>query len=212
MDNEHYYRELALAYVRGKCPDLAVLDDVELLERGRARGLRLHRFKRTAGLPRVRRVIGALKGFAPASLLDIGSGRGTFLWPLIDELGELTVTAVDVLEHRVDDINAVGQGGVGRLSAVCRGAEDLSWHDDCFDAVTVLEVLEHVADPTVVAAQVVRLAKRVAIATVPAKEDDNPGHVRLFSGESLAELFNSVGAADVRIEHVLNHIVAVVQP
>ena len=51
-------------------------DLVTVLELARERKLRLHRFKRTAGLPRVRRVLGALKGFAPETLLDVGSGRG----------------------------------------------------------------------------------------------------------------------------------------
>lgn len=212
MDPEHYYRAFALAYVRGVRPELVDAGEERLLEVAKRDGLRLHRFKRTAGLPRVRKVIGALKGFRPSTLLDVGSGRGAFLWPLLDELPEVRVTAIDLLPHRVEDIEAVRRGGVDRVEATLCSAAELSWPDDAFDAVTVLEVLEHVEDPAAVADQVLRVARRAVIATVPAKEDNNPEHIRLFTRESLASLFRDAGAGDVRIEHVLNHMVAVVRP
>ncbi len=212
MDPDHYYTAFALSYVRGKFPELIVLDDERLFAAAEERGIRLHRFKHTAGLPRVRRVLGALKGFAPKTLLDVGSGRGVFLWPLLDEIPSVQVTAIDLLQHRVDDINAVRRGGVDRVEAKLQGAEDLPWSKSSFDAVTILEVLEHVEDPAPVAAQVLRVASRVVIATVPAKADDNPEHIRLFTRDSLAALFRDAGAAEVRIEHVLNHMVAVVTP
>ena len=212
MDSDHYYREFAVAYVRGKRPELSDEDEERLLAAAKDEGLRLHRFKRTAGLPRVRRVLGALKGFAPETLLDIGSGRGAFLWPLLDEIPSVRVTAIDLLPHRVEDINAVAKGGIDRVEAHLLGAEDLPWPTSSFDAVTILEVLEHVEDPAPVAAEVLRVSGRVVIATVPAKEDDNPEHIRLFTPDSLARLFRDAGASDVRVEHVLNHMVAVAMP
>lgn len=212
MESHRYYRSFAAAYVRGVCPGLSALDDDRALEEGRAKGLRLHSFKRTAGLARVRRVLGILKGFAPRTLLDVGSGRGAFLWPLLDEIDGVEVTAIDVRADRVDAIDAVRRGGVHRVRAFAMPAERLAWQDDSFDAVTVLEVLEHVADPAPVAAEAVRVARHVVIATVPAKEDDNPEHIRLFSRDSLGGLFRSAGASSVRIEHVLNHRIAVVRP
>ncbi|MCK4868970.1 MAG: hypothetical protein KAT39_13035, partial [Alphaproteobacteria bacterium] len=78
-----YYTELAAAYARGMLPDEDG-DEAALVEAGRAAGLKMHRFKRSAELPRVRAVIGMLHGLAPESLLDVGSGRGVFLWPLLD--------------------------------------------------------------------------------------------------------------------------------
>lgn len=212
MDDGLYYRDLAAAYVRGTLPELRGSSVSEVLTVGQARGLRLHRFKRTAELPRVRKVLGVLKGFSPATLLDVGSGRGAFLWPLLDELPTLDVTAIDVLEHRVVAINAVARGGVERLRGVVVAAEHLPWGCAQFDAATVLEVLEHVAEPVAVAREVVRVTRSVVVASVPAKPDDNPEHVRLFDRDSLTATFREAGARHVQIEHVLNHLVAVVQP
>lgn len=49
--DDGYYTTLAAAYVRGMLPD-AGGDDAALIEAGRAAGLKLNRFKRTAELPR----------------------------------------------------------------------------------------------------------------------------------------------------------------
>ena len=84
---EGLYLELAEAYARGMLPEAT--DDADLLEQARAAGLKLHRFKRTMDLPRVRAVLGALHGLAPESLIDFGSGRGVFLWPLLDAFPDL---------------------------------------------------------------------------------------------------------------------------
>lgn len=90
MTDDLLFARLAAAYVRGKLahmidpplsdpalsdPPLAALSDEQqaaLLALGRAHGLRMHRFKRTMGLPRVAKVLGILRGLAPTELLDIG--------------------------------------------------------------------------------------------------------------------------------------------
>ncbi len=112
------YTELAAAFVRGRL-GRHDLSDRELIALGRERGLRLHRFKR-GELPRVRRVIGILKGLRPAGLLDARSGCGTFLWPLLDALPELPVTAIDLAFFRVRDLAAARAGGVTRLRPSCQ--------------------------------------------------------------------------------------------
>ena len=118
--NDRYFTHLAVAFVRGKLghhlpPDLS-LD--EIIKVGLASGLRLHKFKRNAELPRVRKILGILQGLGPASVLDIGSGRGTFLWPLLDAFPHLQVTALDVNPLRVADLNSVRAGGISNLQAL----------------------------------------------------------------------------------------------
>lgn len=223
---ELYYEKLAAAYVRGKlASDETATDDLflhpldeltdadcrALVERGLATGLRLHRFKRTMGLARVQRVIGMLHGLQPASLLDIGSGRGAFLWTLLESFPGLPVTCIDLLDHRVADIEAVRAGGMSNLRGLPMDASAMSFDDDEFDVVTMLEVLEHIPDSAGVAREVVRVASRFAVVSVPSHEDDNPEHIHLFDRDRLTALFLDAGAARVNCEYVLNHLVAVVR-
>lgn len=211
-DDDRYFTRLAAAYVRGRLGrDAAERSPEELIAAGLASGLRLHKFKRNAELPRVRKVLGILRGLAPESLLDVGSGRGTFLWPLLDAFPRLEVTAVDFNPVRVADIAAVGSGGVPNLRALRADAEALELADGYADVVTALEVLEHLKSPQRAAAEAVRVARSYVIASVPSKEDDNPEHVNLFDARGFESLFLDAGARGVKVEHVLNHMVAVVK-
>jgi ubiquinone/menaquinone biosynthesis C-methylase UbiE len=210
--DERYFTRLATAFVRGKLGRTApTLSSEELIAEGLASGLRLHKFKRNTELPRVRKVLGVLRGLAPASLLDVGSGRGTFLWPLLDAFPRLEVTAVDINPVRVADIAAVGSGGVPNLRALRMDAGALELAEGHADVVTALEVLEHLPAPRRAAAEAVRVARRYVVASVPSKEDDNPGHVNLFDARGFESLFLDAGARGVKVEHVLNHMIAVVK-
>src|SRR5690606_21093072 len=111
--------------------------------------------KRLSLLPRVRRVFGFLRQLAPQDLLDVGSGRGVFLWPLLDYFPELRVTCIDVREDRVADIRAVATGGVNRLQAEVMDVGRLALADDSVDGVTLLEVLEHLPEPARAVAEAV---------------------------------------------------------
>ncbi len=196
LDPERYYVELAEAWRRARPPEAPP---------------KLHRFKRKDGPPRVTQVLSLLRGLEPQTLLDIGSGRGAFLWPLLASFPDLPVTAVDALEHRVEQIATVRAGGVERLDALHARVEALPFEDGAFDVVTILEVLEHLEDPAEAAHEVLRVAARCVIASVPSKPDDNPEHLRVFSVEALRGLFLDAGAERVQITHVLNHRIAVIQ-
>jgi SAM-dependent methyltransferase len=205
---DRYFVELAAAFVRGRRADAPDLPAAELVAWGRDAGVRVHKFKRNAELPRVHKVLGMLRGLAPQSLLDIGSGRGTFLWPLLDAFPDLRVTAVDVDPVRARDLGAVRDGGVERLDVICADVTALDVPPRSVDGVTLLEVLEHIPDPAAAATRALRAARSFAIASVPSKEDDNPEHIHLFDTGSLSALLREAGAASVRVEHVLNHMIA----
>lgn len=211
MDPERYYLELAAAFVRGHRPALRAegCPPAELVERGRADGLRLLKFKRNATLPRVAKVLGILRGLQPAALLDVGSGRGTFLWPLLHELPWLPVTALDADPRRVRDLLAVREGGVERLAVLHADACALPLPADAMDVVTALEVLEHLPEPSRAAAELVRVARRFVVVSVPSGPDDNPQHIQLFSPASLRALLLDAGAKRVQLEHVPGHMIAV---
>ncbi len=210
--DDRYFTRLAAAYVRGKLERVASrLSQDELIAAGLAGGLRLHKFKRSTELPRVRKVLGILRGLSPASLLDVGSGRGTFLWPLLDAFPWLEVTAVDLNPVRVADIAAVGSGGVANLRALRMDAEALELEDGYAEVVTTLEVLEHLQSPRRAAAEAVRVASKYVVASVPSKEDNNPEHINLFDARGFESLFLDAGARGVKVEYVLNHMLAVVR-
>jgi 2-polyprenyl-3-methyl-5-hydroxy-6-metoxy-1,4-benzoquinol methylase len=219
-----YYTRLAAAYVRGRLrappnlsPDLhdaplkelseAQLDAV--IAAGHEAGLRLHRFKRTMGLARVRKTLGALRGLAPESLLDVGSGRGAFLWPLLDAFPALPVTTLDLLAHRVADMEAVRAGGAGQLHPVLGDATAMPFADRSFDGVTALEVLEHILDAGRALAECCRVAQRFVIISCPSRPDHNPEHMHLFDPRDLTRQCAAQGFARVTTEQVLNHLILV---
>jgi ubiquinone/menaquinone biosynthesis C-methylase UbiE len=221
------YGRLAAAYVRGRLGTetgdplgllltrpLDALSDADheaIIAMGVEAGLRLHRFKRTMELPRVRRVLGILRGIQPQSLLDIGSGRGAFLWPLLDAFPCLPVTALDSLEFRVADLQAMRDGGAVALSPVRGDATALPFADRIYDVVTALEVLEHIPDAGRAIAEVCRVAQRFVVISVPSKADDNPEHIHLFERPALTALLQRHGATRITTEYVLNHLIAVVR-
>ena len=211
ITDQSHYVALAAAYARGVLGELELDDETAL---ARAQDRDLHRFKRTAQLPRVRAVLGALRGFAPETLLDLGSGRGVFVWPLLDALPALAITATDRLQHRAALFAAVRRGGIARLTCARADMTELPIAAGAFDCVTALEVLEHLPGegPERAAREAMRVARRAVIATVPAHEDDNPEHVHLFTGARLDAMFRAAGARRVAIDHVLNHIVCVALP
>lgn len=205
MQRTDYLTEIAACYVRGA---LNIDGNEEwLIEQGRAAGLRMHRFKRSE-LPRVSKCIGLLKGLAPANLLDIGSGRGAFLWTMLDEIPYVEAQCVDVLPHRVELINTVARGGLNRVSAQESDVLELPFADHSFDVACALEVLEHLADPARAVRELSRVTRDWLLVSVPSKPDDNPEHIQLFSAHDIERLLLDNGARSVQLHHVLNHRIA----
>jgi len=175
--------------------------------------MKLHYFKVKEDLPRVQVVLGFLHGIVPAgqceSLLDVGSGRGVFLFPLLRDFPELEVTSLDILPHRHELMQCVHDGGVNNLKTIL--ADITLWEapDKSYDVVTMLEVMEHIPDTEAVVRNAVRLARNYVIVSVPSKPDDNPEHIHLFSTEDLKRLFLNAGAYSVKFMSVTNHHVMV---
>jgi 2-polyprenyl-3-methyl-5-hydroxy-6-metoxy-1,4-benzoquinol methylase len=203
---ERYFTELANAFVRGR---LGRQDAT--LEQGITAGLRLHKFKVNSELPRVQRVLGILHGLAPENVLDVGSGRGAFLWPLLAAFPQLRVTSIDSSERRTNDLAAVRRGGIDRLTVVRMDAQAPAFAARSFDVVTMLEVIEHLKNPQAALSNAVTVARRFVLLSVPSVPDDNPEHLHLFSPNQLRSMAGDAGGLRTTIEYVLNHRIVLIR-
>ncbi len=215
--SHRYYLRLAAGYILGELPKiielfptaLHLMEEEELTQifnYGKESGLKLSRFKRTIELPRVVKVIGMLQGIQPQNLLDIGTGRGVFLNPLLDVFPNLPITCIDVLDHRIEALRTLNRGGITNINPLIMDVCHLEFDSKSFEVVTALEVLEHITDLDSALSEICRVAKEYVIFSVPSKEDDNPEHIHLFNQDTLKELFGKNGFNKVKITQVLNHI------
>lgn len=221
-----YFVRLAAAAVRGAVrsgrtasaldstwmePDLdsfSAEDHARIVAAGLAAGLRLHRFKRTMQLPRIAKILGWLRGFAPDSLLDIGSGRGAFLWPLLDAFPALPVTSLEASATRATQLAEVRDGGLTNLAVIQGDITSSSGLPPRHDLVTALEVWEHIAEVELAARHCVDLARRALLVSVPSCEDDNPEHLHLLSRERINALLALPRVRHIRFDAVPGHLLA----
>ena len=173
---------------------------------GREAGLTMYRFKHHEDLPRVHKVLGFLRGIWPENLLDVGSGRGVFLFPFLCAFPFTPVTSVDLLDYRVEFLNDIRRGGMDWLTAMQMDICSDALPEKSFDVVTMLEVLEHIPDVQKAICSAVRLAKRYVVVTVPSKEDNNPEHIHLLTKERLTELFHHAGCMKLQFDAVPGHL------
>lgn len=172
-----------------------------------ALGGKLYPFKRGhEDMPRVKKVMGFLRSVQPESLLDVGSGRGVFLFPFLKAFPWVEVTSIDLLPHRVALMDDLHRGGVERLTAVQADLCGQPFPDRSFDVVTLLEVLEHIPEVERAVQAAVRMARRYVVVTVPSKPDNNPEHIHLLTKERLTELFRQAGCTKLHFDGVLGHL------
>ena len=204
MEQQHI-TPLAEAYRRGYEQKYAGMND--------APEMKMHYFKVKEDLPRVKLVLSFLQGIVPAgqcnSLLDVGSGRGVFLFPLLRDFPELEVTSLDILPHRVALHECLNVGGITNLHPLLENICTWDAPDKSFDVVTMLEVMEHIPDTQTVVRNAIRLARNYVIVSVPSKPDDNPEHIHLFSNEDLKNHFLNAGCSKVKFMSVTNHRVMI---
>lgn len=215
-------RYLAAAYVRGTAdrggmPDPALtatpltdLTDAQIdaiLRYGEKAGMKMYRFKEKEDLPRVKAALGIIKAVYPESLLDVGSGRGVFLFPFLREFPSTPVMSLDILPHRAEFLDAIHRGGVDRLTAI--QADICTWDapDNSYDAVTLLEVLEHIPEVGQAVLNAVRIARRYVVVSVPSKPDNNPEHLRLLTKDKLTALFAAAGVTKLHFDGVNGHLI-----
>jgi ubiquinone/menaquinone biosynthesis C-methylase UbiE len=140
---------------------------------------------------------------APASILDVGCGEGVLAAAWYERPGVRRVVGVDVEDGRLRAEWARRERAGLELRAIAP-APPLPFPDDSFDLVAAVEVLEHVADPDALLAELARVARGHVLVSVPreplwralniargahwASLGNTPGHVHRFSRRSLESL------------------------
>lgn len=223
--SERYHLKPAVAWLRGHAlktgtpeidPELLempleVLTDEELsaiVEAGEKDGQKLYPFKNgKAELPRVRQVLGFLHGIEFDTLLDVGSGRGVFLLPFMEEFPHVQVTSLDLLDKRVTFLNELAAGGYTQLTAHNKNICDQPFPENSFDVVTLLEVLEHIPEVGKAVSAAVKMARKYVAVSVPSKEDDNPEHIHLLTKDILTKLFADGGCTKLHFGGVNGHLI-----
>ena len=221
------YTDLAAAAVRGymirsgkngppaelaKVPlgSLSDGDISKLISYGEDAGIKLYRFKRGhEDMPRVKKILGFLHSVQPKSLLDVGSGRGVFLFPFLNEFPDTSVTSLDILDHRVRFLEDISVGGISRLTAVEADICSKPFPDESFDVVTLLEVLEHIPDVEKAIDAAVKISRRFIAVSVPSKPDNNPEHIHLLTKPILTEYFNRAGCLRLNFSGVNGHLIMI---
>ncbi|MEL6341592.1 MAG: class I SAM-dependent methyltransferase [Myxococcota bacterium] len=203
---ERYHHKFALAFVKARHPDAPSLPDGALLAWARAQGTRIHRFKRSIPLPRVHKILGFLRAIQPGTVLDVGSGRGTALWPMMDALPTTRFISAEVNPKRAEQLYLTASN-LEQLDVVEEDAQAMRLPGDHVDVVTMLEVLEHMPDPAAAMAHALRVSRNHVVITVPSKEDNNPEHIHLFTGKRLEQMLSDAGARKVQVTYIHNHIV-----
>lgn len=213
---------LMCAYVRGYAmknglsidknlieKDIFELSDYDILELKNIAlkyNLKTYYFKEKEDLARVNIVLGFLKSIYPESLLDIGSGRGVFLFPLLRDFSYMNVTSVDILDKRVEVLNYIKLGGISNLNVVNADICNYDVDSNSYDVITLLEVLEHIPNVFEAVKNACRIAKNFIVVTVPSKEDDNPEHIHLLTKEKLTKMFNDCGVTNLKFGGVNGHL------
>lgn len=137
------------------------------------------------------------------SLLDAGCGNGFFCHWIAERCQPESVTGVDVSAPRVE----IARQRYPEFAFVEGDLARLPFADSQFDVVTCIEVLEHMQDPAAVLRELVRVARRHIVITVPdrqpirmvlcphcGKQFPEHGHIQTFDRHGLEALLRSVGA------------------
>ena len=165
-----------------------------------------------------RRLRAVLAELDPASVLDAGSGEGEMLRRGVLPAAVRTVCL---------DLRLASLAEVAAPHRVCASVLALPFAPLSFDAVTCLEVLEHLDDPAAAVRELARVARRAVVVSVPfepffrignvlrgkhlGRLGNHPEHVQHWNLRTF-RAFLSGSVAEVRIVEAFPWIIACCRP
>jgi 2-polyprenyl-3-methyl-5-hydroxy-6-metoxy-1,4-benzoquinol methylase len=143
----------------------------------------------------------------PSSLLDVGCGEGVLVHRWAQRHVEARIVGIDLEEPSIQA--GWEQRKAPNLQYRVMHAENLPFADGEFDAVTAIEVLEHVHDPEHTLTEMARCGQRHLLVSVPREPlwrmlnmargaywselGNTPGHLNHWSRRSFVELLSRYG-------------------
>jgi len=196
-DETHYLR-FASCFQRGRC-GIEIPPDVDMHQ--------FQDFKRSNVLPRARKILGYLQSLYPKTLLDVGYGRGAFLYPLMEAMPHIEISVLDNDPYKITKLEYLKNGGLN-IHPIWGDIAKIPAQDNSFYGVTALEVLEHVPDPGTALRELVRVARQFVLISVPSKPDNNTQHIRLITKEFVS---SALPGKRITCEWVLGHMLAMIR-
>jgi ubiquinone/menaquinone biosynthesis C-methylase UbiE len=157
-------------------------------------------------------VVEAVRSVNPASILDVGCGEGRTT-EIVGRAVDARVVGMDLESVVVED----AARSVAGASFVVGSALNLPFEDHSFDLVLATEVLEHLDQPRAALEEMLRVARRALLVTVPHEPwwrlgnmarlryikdlGNTPGHVQHWS-RSTFERFLQQSGTKVRVDTV----------
>lgn len=138
-------------------------------------------------LAKLLNVLQGVKGNAAISLLDVGCGEGFISNFLYDNLDGIQITACDFF------VEALSKAKEANQRSICFEQADimaLKYADKSYDVVMATEVLEHLEDPRKALAELMRVARRAVVLSVPNEPFFCLGN--LASGKNITRFGNPI--------------------
>ncbi len=145
---------------------------------------------------------------SPHSVLDVGCGEGVLALRFAERLGDRRVVGIDLDDPKLR--RSWDRHSRSNLEYRTGDAASLPFADREFDLVAAIELLEHVPDFGAVLAEMVRVARRHLLVSVPREplwralniargaywrsRGNTPGHVNHWSKRSFLSLLERYGS------------------
>lgn len=204
MIEENYHMNNIYSFSISKGIDI-FLPLIEIINEIKKLGYKIRPFKKSY-IERVEKTVGILNGLHYKTHLDVGSGRGNFIYPYLENKNkEIQLDIVEQKEIYCEIFNNSLKYVNLKYKIFNKNFLDFK-SDKKYDLITLLEVLEHISNWEDALTKAISLSNKYIIISVPSKEDNNPEHLHVLTPKKIKKyLDNSKIKCNFKINGVSNH-------